>query len=611
MNNAYIIVEEDGRQINNINLEIDDPVTIGRDDENKVVLPSSKVSRFHCVISYEGNEWLVNDLHSTNGIWINENKCASASLSDGDVIKIQPFTLKIHIPSSGNDTLSDQTQDNSIIQDETQTDDSDKTVISTAARSGDATFVEDDMTVSPDRKMQRFLIVTVGIDEGASVPLNKRIIIGRAETCDLILTDSAISRNHIEVQRDKGRYYFKNLSHGNVVLCNGKIKESGVLADGDTLKVGNTELVVRLEKENNVGGRKKWKKSYLVALPILFVLLLVILGSFFKGHKNETTKESTLLEEDAVTASGDTLDRKKQLALLKREAEMFASTGQYNKAINRLEAYLQIVPDDKLVLQAVDEYKGKSAIEEKKKAEMLVAENEYKQKAETELAKASEFLARKDYAGTIEILNKLSENKVTYSSSAEILKRGEAIRLKVKEAQEKQSTQQDLEKKNFQTAYEEIKYAFESGEKAFNEKKFVQAKKAWEKAAASTMDVNEKTQAIARLKNLEDLFREKIEENYSKGQSAVKNKDYKNTLKYWSSVIEMYPDFRGIKSEYDTILAAQIEKSRHFYQTGLVYEGLNNLDNAILNWQKALDELPVENSEYNRKASAKLGEYGK
>jgi tetratricopeptide (TPR) repeat protein len=113
------------------------------------------------------------------------------------------------------------------------------------------------------------------------------------------------------------------------------------------------------------------------------------------------------------------------------------------------------------------------------------------------------------------------------------------------------------------------------------------------------------------LKKLDELFKEKTEENYNKGLSAHKSKDYKNALRYWSNVIQMYPDFKGVKTDYDAILVIQVEKSRHFYQTGLVYEGLNNLENAFSNWQKALDELPVESSEYNRKASAKLAEYGK
>jgi tetratricopeptide (TPR) repeat protein len=92
--------------------------------------------------------------------------------------------------------------------------------------------------------------------------------------------------------------------------------------------------------------------------------------------------------------------------------------------------------------------------------------------------------------------------------------------------------------------------------------------------------------------------------------ASFKNKDYKTALSFWSSVIEMYPDYsKGLKADYNKALTAQIDKAKVFYQTGLVYEGLNNMDNARSNWQKALDELPVENSEYYLKAQMKLGGY--
>lgn len=626
MNNSYIIVEEGGRQTRTINLEIDVPHTIGRDDENELVLRSSKVSRFHSVIHFNGKQWHINDLQSTNGILVNDIKCTTSVICDGDIIKILPFTLVIHLPLLEDDTLSNQGRENSINQDETQAEDTDRTVLSTNVAPDDGTFIEEDMTIVPDQESGACISVRSGRDEGSSISLHKKIIIGRAETCDLILTDSAISRNHIEVLRDGETYFFKNLSPGNEVSCNGKIKERGTLDDGDTLKVGNTELVVSLRSDSRGGSkiRRKKKLIYYIGFSILLILLLVVLVSLFRGRRDNLAREGKALDDHVVEkqitqkqgdgsspTNPDELDRKKQLSLLIKEAEMLAATGLYDKAINRLEVYLKIVPDDKAILKAMDDYRGKLAVEEKKKADLIAEDNEYKKKAETDLAKASEFLMRKDYINTNEVLNKLSENKTSFPSSPEIFKKIEVIRSKVKEGQEKQGNIQEQEKRNFQTAYEEMKYSFDLGEKAYNEKKYSQAKKAWEKVAASTLDIAERTQAIAQLKKLDELFKEKTEENYNKGLSAHKSKDYKNALRYWSNVIQMYPDFKGVKTDYDAILVIQVEKSRHFYQTGLVYEGLNNLENAFSNWQKALDELPVESSEYNRKASAKLAEYGK
>lgn len=619
MNISYIAVAENGHSIKNIDLEIGVPLTIGRDDDNKLVLSSSKVSRFHCVISFNGTQWLLNDLQSTNGVLVNEKKRLSTVICDGDVIRIEPFTLIAHIPLPDNDTLLDNNLIDSVKLDETQAEDQDRTVYSRQVEPEDGTFIEE---MAIGRESEPCIIVTNGRDQGVSIFLKNRILIGRAETCDLVLNDSAISRSHAEVQRDGRKYFLKSLSHGNPISCNGEVVERCALSDGDTLKLGDTELVVRLNKGGK-GAKILRRPLYIFGISLLVVFFVASLMLFFRGVRSDLAQEGKALVEKGVedtktqkqgeissSQNPDELDKKKQLSLLIKEAEMFASSGRYDKSINRLELYLQMVPDDKVILKAMDEYKSKLAMEEKKKADLITEDNEFKKKAEADLVKASESLIKKDFLSTIEVLDKIPK-ATSLPSSAQISKKIEAMRAKIQEEQEKLGSLQEKEKGTFQTAYEEIRSIFESGERAYNDKKYSHAKKAWEQVAASKLDVAERTQAVAQLKQLENLLKEKMEENYTKGLNAYKNKDYKNALRSWNSVVELYPDYKGVKAEYNAILAIQIEKSRHYYQTGLVYEGLNNLENAFSNWQKALDELQVENSEYYRKASAKLAEYGK
>lgn len=68
--------------------------TIGRASSNAVVLKEAKVSRQHALIKRQGVEYLIEDLHSSNGVIVNDEKVQSHVLGDGDIIRIGDFALK-------------------------------------------------------------------------------------------------------------------------------------------------------------------------------------------------------------------------------------------------------------------------------------------------------------------------------------------------------------------------------------------------------------------------------------------------------------------------------------------------------------------------------------
>lgn len=71
-----------------------DEMMIGRAASNDIVLKEAKVSRQHASIKKQGNEYLITDLHSSNGVFVNDEKVVEAALSDGDIIRIGDFVLK-------------------------------------------------------------------------------------------------------------------------------------------------------------------------------------------------------------------------------------------------------------------------------------------------------------------------------------------------------------------------------------------------------------------------------------------------------------------------------------------------------------------------------------
>jgi DNA-binding response OmpR family regulator len=74
-------------------------VTIGRAIENDIVVTSKRVSRAHARVRREGRRVLLEDLGSTNGTYLNDERVmAPAALRDEDRITVGDVTLVFHDP---------------------------------------------------------------------------------------------------------------------------------------------------------------------------------------------------------------------------------------------------------------------------------------------------------------------------------------------------------------------------------------------------------------------------------------------------------------------------------------------------------------------------------
>lgn len=64
-------------------------LTIGRDINNEIVINDAEISRRHCRLVMSGESYLIEDLGSTNGTWINEQRLTgSHQLVSGESIRL-------------------------------------------------------------------------------------------------------------------------------------------------------------------------------------------------------------------------------------------------------------------------------------------------------------------------------------------------------------------------------------------------------------------------------------------------------------------------------------------------------------------------------------------
>lgn len=70
-----------------------DGITIGRNDENTIVIDNLAVSGFHSRIDKAGSDYILTDLQSTNGTFVNDQRVSSYKLAHGDNIVVGKHIL--------------------------------------------------------------------------------------------------------------------------------------------------------------------------------------------------------------------------------------------------------------------------------------------------------------------------------------------------------------------------------------------------------------------------------------------------------------------------------------------------------------------------------------
>jgi len=76
-------------------------VIVGRHSEAEVRLALPDISRRHCRLVFEGQEWRVYDLNSLNGIFINGERMQEATLYHGDHLQLGTFSFLVEVGGRG------------------------------------------------------------------------------------------------------------------------------------------------------------------------------------------------------------------------------------------------------------------------------------------------------------------------------------------------------------------------------------------------------------------------------------------------------------------------------------------------------------------------------
>ena len=88
-----MLVVRQGPEIGTRYMLVGDKVSVGRVPDSDIQLDDFTVSRQHAVLVREGNDWLLRDLGSLNGTYVNNERVEEAVVRHGDAIQIGRFRL--------------------------------------------------------------------------------------------------------------------------------------------------------------------------------------------------------------------------------------------------------------------------------------------------------------------------------------------------------------------------------------------------------------------------------------------------------------------------------------------------------------------------------------
>jgi ABC transport system ATP-binding/permease protein len=203
-------------------------ITIGRDPNVDITIPSPAVSRRHARLIREGEGYLLEDLGSSNGTFLNgERLLERRLLKTGDQIRFgQAITLTYEAPADVPETLvgSIPVTPEKIFQ----------TILEQ-----DIKF-EDRVAAAVPPK----LLITVAGGSSQTYDLTRPVLtVGRGEGNDIVIPSPIVSGQHARLERKNGGYQLVVMPQAkNPVLFEGRpLEEAHALRNGEILRIGSLD----------------------------------------------------------------------------------------------------------------------------------------------------------------------------------------------------------------------------------------------------------------------------------------------------------------------------------------------------------------------------------
>jgi len=326
-----VIVDDEGKTTP-VPLTRDD-YTVGRQEGNVIRLTERNVSRKHARLYRAKEHWVIQDLSSYNGVFVNSERLKErAVIKSGDTIQIGDYRLIFR-------SVSTAEAEESVIVEESEVPSLPPPRLTTAM---------------PGEQPK--LIVINGPHPGTIVSLPERVtVIGRGEKCDVQVEDVSVSREHCKVELTSTYCRITDVGSSNGMRINGMPRSEHYLQHGDTIEMGNIlvrfvaagawdPLLEQLQLQAAAPAAAASRRALTIGLPLAFLGLLVVVGVavllISKGRIQQQATTSDVSQDELKTLSIDELVHRAQTSF---DAE------EWRKAISYAAEVLKYEPSNSRV----------------------------------------------------------------------------------------------------------------------------------------------------------------------------------------------------------------------------------------------------------------------
>jgi pSer/pThr/pTyr-binding forkhead associated (FHA) protein len=341
-----IAFDHDGREVRRLEVERGE-ITIGRDTDRGLVLPSPAVSRKHARLVFDGPQPYILDEGSANGVRINGVRISSpTAIAPGAQVEVADFRLDIS-PSQA----SAPTELPGLIG---------------GPVPGGAALPLAGTPGAPNPVDSVRLLGHGGAFDGRvfDIPPGE-ISLGRALENGLVLDDPSLSRRHARLRiLGGGRLEVEDLASSNGTYVNGRKIGRATVGPGDTLRFG--DVVFRVQGEHDeysatMPGASLGRRWLLVGGIGTTAILLVGVVLWILLRRPATAPPPDALEQLTQQAV-DHLRRGKELLAERKfdaaatEFEQTISLDPANEEAHRLKALADSEPQNERFSKRVQSY---------------------------------------------------------------------------------------------------------------------------------------------------------------------------------------------------------------------------------------------------------------
>jgi pSer/pThr/pTyr-binding forkhead associated (FHA) protein len=212
-------------------------ITIGRVDKNDIKIENLAVSRQHAQILQDGDRYIMEDLNSLNGTFVNEKRVMKCILRNGDEILVGKHTL-VFIDEEEKPIEMRKDIDISLVE---------KTVILDTKKQrelisqpeGEKPTIE----VKPSDLKGGITIISGGVGQ-KGIELKKRLTIGgKGDGADIKLKGFFVGKMSFIISKRPNGFFITRSGGRSVTKVNGvEVEGQRELEDGDIIDIGSTRM---------------------------------------------------------------------------------------------------------------------------------------------------------------------------------------------------------------------------------------------------------------------------------------------------------------------------------------------------------------------------------